>query len=51
MYHYCYDVIGANMNYHINKHPQEDLVNKGFKWTKVSLFILPIVGFLDLIKS
>ena len=38
MYHYRYDVISADIDYHISKHPQQDLKDRGYKWTKSEPF-------------
>ena len=29
MYHYRYDVIAADIDYGIKKHPQQDLIDRG----------------------
>ena len=38
MYNYRYDLIGAYIDYHIHKHPQDDLNDKGLKWIKCEPF-------------
>lgn len=34
MYNYRYDLIGADLDYNIKKHPQQDLIDRGYKWIK-----------------
>ena len=38
MYHYRYDVIAADIDYGIKKHPQQDLIDRGLHWTKAEPF-------------
>lgn len=38
MFHYRYDVIGADLDYNIHKYPQQDLEDRGYKWIKSEPF-------------
>lgn len=38
MYNYRYDLISADIDYHIKKHPQQDLIDRGYKWIKCEPF-------------
>lgn len=40
MYHYHYDVIAADIDYGIKKHPQQDLTDRRLHWTKAEPFII-----------
>lgn len=38
MYNYRYDLYEADVDYKINKHPQQDLIDRGFTWIKSEPF-------------
>lgn len=38
MYHYRYDCIDAGINYHVKKHPQQDLIDRNMSWVKSEPF-------------
>jgi hypothetical protein len=38
MVHYRYDMIGAYVDHHIKKHPEQDMIDRGFNWIKCEPF-------------
>lgn len=38
MYHYRYDCMSAYYDYHIEKHPQQDLIDRNITWVKCEPF-------------
>jgi len=54
MYHYRYDLIGADIDYNIKKHPQQDLMDRKLQWIKAEPFSIAdcwIFRFKEVIEN